>query len=119
MAGRAGPRLGRGNARTPARGPGGLTMDATMARRLVLPADSLVDGPTALRPWRDADLRALVLACQDPEIPRWTRVPTGYRDADARVYLQQRYDMAFAGLAAAFAIVRAPDGALLGSISLM
>jgi RimJ/RimL family protein N-acetyltransferase len=79
----------------------------------------LIDGPTALRPWRDSDLWALVAACQDPEISRWTRVPADYTEADARRYLQQRYDMAFAGLAAAFAIVRAPDGELLGSISLM
>ena len=89
------------------------------ARRIVLPAEPLIDAPTALRPWRDSDLRGLVAACQDPEISRWTRVPANYTEADARRYLQQRYDMAFAGLAAAFAIVRAPDGELLGSISLM
>lgn len=92
---------------------------ATTARRIVLPGEPLIDGPTALRPWRDSDLWPLVAACQDPEISRWTRVPPNYTEADARRYLQQRYDMAFAGLAAAFAIVRAPDGELLGSISLM
>jgi RimJ/RimL family protein N-acetyltransferase len=92
---------------------------ADLARRIVLPAEPLIDGPTALRPWRDSDLKALVTACQDPEIARWTRVPANYTEADGRRYLQQRYDMAFAGLAAAFAIVRAPDGQLLGSIALM
>lgn len=89
------------------------------ARRIVLPGEPLRDGPTALRPWRDSDLRQIVIACQDPEISRWTRVPSRYGESDARRYLQQRYDMAFAGLAAAFAIVRAPDGDLLGSISLL
>jgi RimJ/RimL family protein N-acetyltransferase len=89
------------------------------ARRIVLPGEPLVDGATALRPWRDSDLLPLVAACQDPEIARWTRVPPNYGEADARAYLLQRYDMAFAGLAAPFAIVRAPDGELLGSISLM
>jgi RimJ/RimL family protein N-acetyltransferase len=88
-------------------------------RRIVLPGEPLLDGPTALRPWRDSDLIALVAACQDPEISRWTRVPAPYGESDGRRYLQQRYDLAFAGLAAAFAIVRAPDGDLLGSISLM
>ncbi len=92
---------------------------ATAARRIVPPAEPLIDGPTALRSWRDSDLWPLVAACQDPEISRWTRVPANYTEADARRYLQQRYDMAFAGLAAAFAIVRAPNGELLGSISLM
>lgn len=92
---------------------------ADIARRIVLPAEPLVDGPTALRPWRDTDLEAIIAACQDPEIPRWTRVPANYSESDARRYLQQRFDMAFAGLAAAFAIVRAPDGELLGSIALM
>jgi [ribosomal protein S5]-alanine N-acetyltransferase len=89
------------------------------ARRIILPGEPLVADTTALRPWRDSDLSQLVTACQDPEISRWTRVPPRYGESDARRYLQQRYDMAFAGLAAAFAIVRAPDGQLLGSVSLM
>ena len=41
--------------------------------RIVLAAAPLRDGPTALRPWRDSDLAALVEACQDPEIPRGPR----------------------------------------------
>lgn len=91
----------------------------SQARRIVLSADPLIDGETALRPWRDSDLKPLVAACQDPEISRWTRVPVRYGPPDARRYLDGRYDMAFAGLAAPFAIVRAPDRELLGSIALM
>jgi RimJ/RimL family protein N-acetyltransferase len=91
----------------------------SQARRIVLPADPLIDGETVLRPWRDSDLKPLVSACQDPEISRWTRVPVRYGPPDARRYLDGRYDMAFAGLAAPFAIVRAPDRELLGSIALM
>jgi RimJ/RimL family protein N-acetyltransferase len=89
------------------------------ARRIVLPGDPLVGEPTALRPWRDTDLAALVAACQDPDIVRWTRVPTPYGKADARAYLLARYDATFAGLSAPFAIVAADGGHLLGSISLM
>jgi RimJ/RimL family protein N-acetyltransferase len=89
------------------------------ARRIVLPGDPLVEGATALRPWRDSDLDALVQTCQDPEIARWTRVPSPYGEADARAYLLARYDATYAGLSAPFAIVAADDGALLGSISLM
>lgn len=89
------------------------------ARRIVLPGDPLVDGLTALRPWRDTDVDALVRACQDPDIHRWTRVPSPYGPSDARAYLQARYDASFAGLSAPFAIVGADDGELLGSIALM
>jgi RimJ/RimL family protein N-acetyltransferase len=88
-------------------------------QRIKLPAEPLIDGPTALRPWRDTDQRAIVAACQDPEIARWTSVPANYSAADAKGYLLQRYDMTYAGLAAPLAIVEAPDGELLGSISLL
>jgi RimJ/RimL family protein N-acetyltransferase len=91
------------------------------ARKIVLPAEPLVAGPTALRPWRDTDLDAIVAACQDPEIARWTSVPSPYGAADARAYLLARYDAIHAGVSAPFAIVAAEEGemALLGSISLM
>jgi RimJ/RimL family protein N-acetyltransferase len=91
-----------------------------MSARIVLHAEGLVDGPTALRAWRDTDLAALVSACQDPEIARWTRVPEPYGEADARAYLLTRHDNLHAGTAAPFAIVEADDrDRLLGSISLM
>jgi RimJ/RimL family protein N-acetyltransferase len=92
--------------------------------KVVLSAEPISDGQTALRPWRDSDLDALVEACQDPEISRWTRVPTPYGQTDALTYLMQRYDAIHGGRSAPFAIVE-PDGpggesgALLGSISLM
>lgn len=85
---------------------------------IALPAQPLLDGPTALRPWRDTDVDALVAACQDPEIGRWTAVPRPYRGTDARAYLLYRYDAIHAGTAAPFAIVAADDGRLLGSIAL-
>jgi RimJ/RimL family protein N-acetyltransferase len=86
----------------------------------VLGAEPLVDGPTALRPWREADVAALVQACQDPEIPRWTRVPSPYGESDARAYMLQRYDAIATATAAPYAIVSAADDTrLLGSIALM
>ena len=87
---------------------------------IVLAAEPLRDGPTALRPWRDSDRPALVAACQDPEIAHWTRVPSPYGDPDARLYLQQRHDALRAGSSAPYAIVDVVDDRrLLGSISLM
>jgi RimJ/RimL family protein N-acetyltransferase len=89
-------------------------------RRIVLPAEPLIDGDTALRGWRETDVHALVAACRDPEIVRWTRVPERYGESDARAYLLQRYDAIHAGSAAPFAIVDfTSDQRLLGSISLM
>jgi RimJ/RimL family protein N-acetyltransferase len=87
--------------------------------RIVLPAEPLVDGPTALRPWRDSDLRQLVSICQDPEIARWTRVPERFGEADGRAYLLSRYDAIFSGVTAPFAVVDAHDQTrVLGSTSL-
>jgi RimJ/RimL family protein N-acetyltransferase len=88
--------------------------------RILLPAKPLVDGPTALRPWRDTDVAQLVIACRDSEIARWTRVPERYGESDARAFLLARYDAIHAGSTAPFAIVSADDDArLLGSVSLM
>ena len=88
--------------------------------RIRLPGEPLVDGLTALRPWRDTDLAALVAACQDPEISRWTRVPSPYRDTDARAYLLARYEATHAGTSAPFAVVAASNRQqLLGSVSLL
>jgi RimJ/RimL family protein N-acetyltransferase len=86
--------------------------------RIVLPGDPLIDGATALRPWRDTDIDALVAACQDPEIGRWTAVPRPYRVTDARAYLLHRYDAIHTGSAAPFAIVEPNGGGLFGSIAL-
>jgi len=88
--------------------------------KIVLQAEPLIDGPTALRPWRDSDIHSIVEACQDPEIVRWTRVPEHYGEVDARAYLLQRHESTHAGAAAPFAIVSADDlDHLLGSTALM
>lgn len=88
--------------------------------RIVLPAEPLLDGPTALRPWRDADIPSLVSACRESEIARWTLAPERYGETDARAYMLQRLDAIAAGVAAPFAIVDpGDDRVLLGSVSLL
>jgi RimJ/RimL family protein N-acetyltransferase len=42
------------------------------------PVEGLSDGVVRLRLMAEADVGAIVAACQDPEIPRWTRVPEPY-----------------------------------------
>jgi RimJ/RimL family protein N-acetyltransferase len=70
----------------------------------------LEDGDVVLRPFVDADVPAIVAACQDPEIPRWTSVPSPYTEADARRFL------AGAPNVHSFAVVNAADDTLLGSV---
>ncbi len=47
------------------------------------PPPELTDGRLLVRPWRSEDAAWLVTVCQDPEIQRWTRVPSPYTDDDA------------------------------------
>jgi RimJ/RimL family protein N-acetyltransferase len=42
-----------------------------------------------LRPWRLEDLDDLVTELQDPEIPRWTRIPEPYGRDDGREFLER------------------------------
>lgn len=88
--------------------------------KIVLSGEPLVDGPTALRPLRDSDLPALVDACQDPEIARWTKVPSPYGEANARAFLMRRYDDLQSGRSASFAIVSSANlESLIGTAALM
>jgi RimJ/RimL family protein N-acetyltransferase len=84
--------------------------------RIVLP--TLSDGVVTLRPGRAEDAGALVAACQDPEIPRWTRVPSPYARADALRFLTGVMAEAESGAAAGLAAVDA-GGALLGSFGVV
>lgn len=83
-----------------------------------LPDPPLDDGTVALRPWRSGDLGDLVRACQDPEIPRWTAVPSPYGKNDAREYLARVEVDRRSGRELGLAVVDAGDGALLGSCGL-
>lgn len=74
---------------------------------------TLTDGVVTLRPRRREDADAIVAACQDPEIPRWTRVPSPYTRAHAEEWLADD-DPHTASLLAVDA-----DGRLLGSFSVM
>jgi RimJ/RimL family protein N-acetyltransferase len=67
----------------------------------------------SLRAWEESDVRDLVDALQDPDIPRFTRIPSPYTEAHAREFLAR-------GMAneTSFAIVGARGGDLLGGIGL-
>lgn len=50
-------------------------------------AGSLSDGVVSLRPWAEADVPAVTEACRDPDVQRWTQVPTDYREDHAWAYI--------------------------------
>jgi RimJ/RimL family protein N-acetyltransferase len=80
---------------------------------------TLRDGDLVLRPKRAEDAAAITAACQDPEIPRWTLVPSPYTEADAHEFIASSAADAAAGRAANLIAVDAGDGRLLGSFSVM
>ena len=84
---------------------------------LSLPDPPLGDGEIRLRAWSAADVPALVEACQDPEIPRWTVVPAPYTERHARDFIGAGAQDREAGRELALAVVD-DDGRLLGSIGL-
>ena len=84
-----------------------------MSSAFPAPEGPLTDGVVSLRAWRRADAPELVVALRDPDIPRFTRIPSPYTEADAREFLERR-----SAEETSFAIVEAPDAALLGGIGL-
>ena len=83
-----------------------------------LPDPPLVDGHVALRAWRQSDVEDIVAACQDPDIPRWTAIPSPYTERDARAYLERADQDRLAGRELGLAVVGARSGELLGSCGL-
>lgn len=75
------------------------------------------DRDIVLRPWRRADIAALVPLIDDGEVRRWLdRIPDPYTVADAEEYIAGTRVALTAGTQAALAVVA--DGRLAGSIDL-
>jgi len=73
---------------------------------------TLTDGRLTLRPPRAGDIPALVAACQDPEIPRWTRVPSPYTEEHAHAWLATEVE-------GVRLFIVDPEDRFLGTIALM
>jgi RimJ/RimL family protein N-acetyltransferase len=78
----------------------------------------LTDGVITLRPPEPGDADAIYEACQDPEIQRWTGVPSPYERAHATGYLARVAAEREAGKSFAFLAVD-EHGTLLGNFSVM
>ena len=78
----------------------------------------LRDDDLLLRPWQPDDVPAVHAACQDPQIQRWTTVPSPYTEDDAREFVGGS-DERWAAGTPSFAAVDAATGALLGSFGVV
>jgi RimJ/RimL family protein N-acetyltransferase len=76
----------------------------------------LGDGVVVLRPPTPGDVDVITEACQDAEIPRWTRVPTPYTRDHAVEFVERSARTWKQGTDAPFVIVDATTGELLGAI---
>lgn len=81
------------------------------------PDPPLRDELVALRPWSLDDVVAVTRACQDPEISRWTMMPTPYSETDAREWLLKATDPAIEDHLP-LAITTSDGGQFVGSMSL-
>lgn len=86
--------------------------------QLPFPDPPLADDVVTLRPWTLDDVDAVTTACQDPEIARWTTVPTPYTEADAIAYLRVVTDPALEHQLNFAVVRRDDDDNLVGSLSL-
>jgi RimJ/RimL family protein N-acetyltransferase len=86
------------------------------ARGIEFPIGGIDDGVVRLRMRTDADIPAVVAACQDPEIPRWTRVPEDYDEEKARAWVSDAANEQAEGRGISVLVVDAEDGTLLGSV---
>lgn len=85
---------------------------------ILTPTPPLSDGIVVLRAFDEDDVDAVVAACQDAEIPRWTIVPTPYTAEDARGWFETHGALRATGIGCPYAIEDAETGAFVGSIGL-
>jgi RimJ/RimL family protein N-acetyltransferase len=77
---------------------------------LVRPDPPLTDGVVVLRAVRESDVPAIVEACRDPEVKRFTSsIPDPYEEADARRWIAHHRDDEVHGIEMNFAIADAGD----------
>jgi RimJ/RimL family protein N-acetyltransferase len=80
------------------------------------PVEGLSDGVVLLRLPAEADVPALVEACQDPAVRRYTTVPSPYRPEHAREFMRMSEGGAAGGLEIHLVTVDAESGEVLGTI---
>ncbi len=79
--------------------------------------ESIAAGAITLRPWEPPDVSFVYDACQDPEIQRWTNLPSPFTASDAIALLHLSSSLREEGKAALFAIASTDQGELFGAVS--
>src|SRR5260370_22219844 len=85
---------------------------------MALNAPTLGDEEIVLRPPEPGDAAAITTAVQDPDIPRFTMIPSPYTVDDATAFIDRAAELWRSGAGAPFVIVDAGTGTLLGGIAL-
>jgi RimJ/RimL family protein N-acetyltransferase len=82
-------------------------------------AAEITAGRLHLRPFQPSDVDGVYRACQDPEIQRWTSVPSPYRHEHAVDYVTRMVPAAWANSSgAAFAVLDSTSADLLAAVGL-
>jgi RimJ/RimL family protein N-acetyltransferase len=76
--------------------------------------EPLTDGVVTVRHWHEDDVPAIVAACRDPEIPRWTSVPEHYDEAMSRAFMADLRPAMAGGERCSFGVIE--NGAVAGAI---
>ena len=87
-----------------------------MSAPIEFPVEGISDDDIRLRLRTDADNPAIVDACRDPEVVRWTRVPESYDEAKAAEWAVESQRQREAGTGLHLVVADAASDELLGSI---
>lgn len=85
---------------------------------MALELPDLVDDDLLLRPPRLADVPDITRICRDPDIERFTRVPSPYTEDDARQFVELAAAALADGTGAHLLVVDRRDDRILGAVGL-
>lgn len=88
-------------------------------RPFEFPIGGIDDGVVRLRLRSDADMPAVIAACQDPEITRWISIPTGYDRTLAELFAAEADQEMTEGTGLHLLVVDAEDDSLVGSAGIV
>ena len=83
------------------------------------PDPPLRDEVAALRPYTEKDAAAIIAGVEDPEVPRWTVIPSPYGEADAQDFLRNIEPRRLAGTELGLAITPAGGSEVIGGVGLL
>jgi RimJ/RimL family protein N-acetyltransferase len=84
---------------------------------LVPPDPPLAGAQVALRPFRSSDAAAIADACRDPDIPRFTMMPAGLTEDQARKWVERGVEWWPRGVAR-FAVTLPPSDGCAGQVGI-